>query len=285
MDEIEKQINSLIKGSIDLHIHSAPDTFVRLLDDFEVAEQARKAGMKAIVIKCHHSLTVDRAYLVRKVVRGIDVFGGICLNYSVGGLNPNAVKTALNFSSGRDLMKIVWMPTLDTDNHFKKFGQRGKGISILKNGKLNEETKEIIDIIRENDLVLATGHLSPQEIRVLVKEAFDQHIDKILINHPNSDIINLPLEDQKSLAVKGAYIEICYLTCLRSQGETTLSEIAKKIKIIGADKCIMSTDLGQPDNPSPVDGLRDFIKGLLLNGITIEEICKMIKINPAILLR
>ena len=44
--------------------------------------------MKAVVLKCHHGYTSDRAYFVRKAVPGIGVYGGVVLNNAVGGINP-----------------------------------------------------------------------------------------------------------------------------------------------------------------------------------------------------
>jgi len=98
----------LLKGSCDLHDHTGPAMFERLVDDFEAAKQAGDAGMKAIVLKDHHDDTSRRAYLTRKVVPGIEVFGSVVLNYWTGGLNPFAVDVAIK--GPRSSLCPQWMP-------------------------------------------------------------------------------------------------------------------------------------------------------------------------------
>ncbi len=85
----------LMQGAIDLHIHSAPSLFPRLVDHVEAAEGARKYGMRAVVLKEHHGYTADRMYFVRKLINGIEVYGGVVLNNAVGGINPFAVDAAI----------------------------------------------------------------------------------------------------------------------------------------------------------------------------------------------
>src|ERR1700677_311302 len=81
----------LLDGVIDFHCHSGPDVLGRLINDFEVVRQAKAAGMRAIVLKNHYTMTADRAQLAMQEIGGIEVFGGITLNLSVGGLNAEAV--------------------------------------------------------------------------------------------------------------------------------------------------------------------------------------------------
>jgi len=47
---------------------------------------------------------------------------------------------------------------------------------------------------------------------------------------------------------------------------------------------VIATDFGQVFNPSPAEGLRMFILGLMNQGITREEIDIMARKNPAKLL-
>ena len=79
-------------GVIDMHVHSHPDVFGRNMDDIDVAQLAKARGMRGIVLENHISETASRAALVMKVVPGVEVFGGIVLNKSVGGINPDAVE-------------------------------------------------------------------------------------------------------------------------------------------------------------------------------------------------
>src|SRR5437762_855610 len=79
-------------GVIDMHVHPDPDVFGRSLTDVEMAMIARRKGMRGIVLKNHVVTTADRAALTMQQVPGIEVWGGIVLNSSVGGINPAAVE-------------------------------------------------------------------------------------------------------------------------------------------------------------------------------------------------
>jgi len=281
--------DEILKGSIDLHVHAAPDTIERPIDEFEVAEQARNAGMRAIVFKCADTITSDRAFLIRKIVTGIEVFGGICLNYPLGGLNFHAIEAAVKFVPMHSLTRIVWMPTLDAENHIKKRGlteSRKKGISILREGELSSETKEVLRTIREHDLVLATGHLSVDETKILVHEATKIGVEKIVATHVDSSLFDMSIEDQKELREMGAYLEHTFAGCMPTYRPNPIdaAEIAKAIKDVGASSCVMATDLGNIYHPTPVEGMRMFIHVMMKHGISRGEIDKMIKENPAVLL-
>jgi len=111
----------LLEGATDLHLHAGPSVFPRLMDAVETAKAARASCMRGVVIKHHHTPTVDRGYFVHKAVPEIEVYGGVTLNYAAGGLNPFAVDSALRLGG-----KIVWMPSVDAQNHKTHFGELGK---------------------------------------------------------------------------------------------------------------------------------------------------------------
>jgi hypothetical protein len=270
----------LLKGAIDLHIHTSPDVRERVVDDIEAAKQARDAGMRAIVLKCHDAITADRAYIARKVVPGIDVFGGVCLDLPVGGLNPYAIESAVKFTPRLPLTKIVWMPTFDAENWVLKRGLKGKGIPIVRNGNLVSDAREVLNAIARFNLTLATGHLSVDEIKILITEAKNVGVKKIIVNHPHLDVINMTIEDQKEVAKMGAYLEHCFIVCHQCK-YTTPERVAEAIKAVGAEHCIMATDFGQATNPPPVEGMRMFISSMLALGISENEIEIMVKRNPA----
>ena len=73
--------------------------------------------MRAIVLKNHYESTAGIAYLVRTLVPGIEVFGGIDLNLTVGGINPAAVEHMTRVTGGWG--RIVWMPTFDAENQVR----------------------------------------------------------------------------------------------------------------------------------------------------------------------
>lgn len=276
----------LLAGAIDVHIHTQPDIFERKLSDVEAAQQAKRAGMKAIVIKNHVTMTADRAQLAN-MLTNFPVFGGIVLNYTVGALNLHAVETAIGFGA-----KEIWMPTIHAENYMKnptisqftKALPKGlKGISLLgDDGELVPEIEPILNLVAENDLILGTGHISVEEGKVLVEEARKVGVKKILITHPQIDFINYSIEDMKQLARKGAILEHCYYVLSPHMANPVVpSAIASAIKAVGAENCIMSSDGGQKVNPPPTEMLRLFIKEMLKNGLTIRDIKVMVRENPA----
>jgi hypothetical protein len=284
----------LLQGAIDTHIHASPNIMETKVDAIEAAQMARDAGMKAIVIKDNWSISAGTAYLVNRIVTDIDVFGGIVLNSCVGGINPEAVQVAIKYGKGA---KIIWMPTSSSMNHLKFFGSNKKGISILREGKLIPELLEILDIIAENNLVLATGHLSIQEQQLLIKEAIRQGVKKVLINHPELQLINIPVTIQKEFAEMGAYLEYCFVNCtpgitlpIKAYGGVSFKyveplKIREMIKQVGAEHCIMATDMGSlKASPAPIEGMKMFIASMLELGVSESEIEQMVKINPSKLL-
>lgn len=282
-------------GAIDMHIHAAPDVAARSVNDFELAQRAKEMGMRGIVIKNHEFITNDRAYLVRQVVPGIEVFGGIVLNYSVGGLNPVAVERMIRFTGGYG--KIVWLPTFDAAHHkffFTKKPDAG-GIRVIDDGgKVLPELRKILRVLAKADTILATGHVSPQEVLAAVQAAREEGVRRIVISHAMYSPGEMSLEDMRRCVEMGAFIEHAYVANLagpqalqewmRSWRHISMEMYAQAIKALGAEHCILCTDLGQYMNPTPADGMQEFIRGLSKQGINEEEFSWMIRKNPTRLL-
>src|SRR6202162_5464660 len=100
-----------IQGGYDLQVHVAPDVIERRIDDVGLAQEFLARGLKGFVLKSHYIPTAERAKVVCRAVPGIEAYGALTLNHSIGGLNPVAVELA-----GRSGAKIVWMPTVDAAN-------------------------------------------------------------------------------------------------------------------------------------------------------------------------
>ena len=214
-------IQSLMSGAIDLHVHATFEGKPRRQTMWEIAQDAAQAGMRAVVFKSKDAITAGSAHLVNTLVKGVRVYGGVVLDYSVGGLNPLAVQSCLNMGG-----KIVWMPSFDSAWTLKKAkegsggariyqklldpGRKVPGLSILKGGlegsELLPEVREIISLVAERGAFLDTSHLSPRDSLILVKEARKAGLERILITHVNSDLIAATLEEQKELARAGAYL-------------------------------------------------------------------------------
>jgi len=282
-------------GTIDMHVHSSPDVSSRCVHDIELVLKAREMGMRGIVIKNHEFITNDRAYLVRQVVPGIEVFGGITLNYPVGGINPAAVDTMLKFTGG--CAKIVWLCTHDAAHHKSFFAKKpdAGGIRIIdSSGAVIPELRKILKSIAKADIILATGHVSPKEALAAVKAAREEGVRKILITHALQSPGEMSLDDIKRCVEMGAFIEHAYLSYLmgpnahlgwmRDWRHVSMEMFAQAIKAVGANHSVLITDLGQYLNPVPADGMKEFILALKKKGITEEEINWMTRKNPARLL-
>lgn len=285
------QARELLQGAIDMHIHTHPALFPRPHDDVEVARMARDLGLRAIVVKNHHMGTAARAYYAQKAVPGIQVFGGIVLNRYVGGLNPHAVESEIRYGA-----RIVWMPTVTAANHLRYFGKPGftgystefrpvEGITVLgPDGALVPPVKEILEIVAEANVVLATAHLTHEEIQVLVPAARAAGVRKILVTHANFELNRIPVALCRELVAQGAVIEYCFLPLTPLWYAHTPKDLLGWIRELGAENVVLSTDIGNYFNPEPPEAFRVFLETMLTVGITPEEIVTMAHKNPARLL-
>lgn len=269
-----------LTGLIDLHVHTAPDNIPRYGDDLEIARLARDAGLGGVLIKSHWTLTADRATIAGNAVGGVRVFGGLALNATVGGLNPRAVEVALELGA-----REIWLPTHDAAHAVRLRGERG-GIAVLgQDGRPLCELWDIVDLVRDAGAILGTGHLSPEESVAVVRLARERGLGKVLVTHPEAAFIDMPVAVQEELRDQGAFFERCYLSTLPEHaGQAGLERIAAQIRRVGVASTVLSTDLGQAGNPSPPEGLRRYLAGLLEEGFTWQELRRMAADTPADLL-
>ncbi len=271
-----------LDGVIDIHAHTAPDSVPRSIDAIDLARLAESRGMRAIVFKNHYEPTADVAYLVHKIVPGIQVFGGIDLNLSVGGMNPAAVEKMALTTGG--LGKFVWMATYDTRAQVQFSKENRPFVAVSRNGELLPEAKAVIAMIAKYNLVMATGHNSPEDDLLLIREARRQGITHIVVTHAMMAPIHMSIPQMQQAAAEGAYLEFVYNGLIGSYKEFDFADYAKAIRAIGVEHCILSSDMGQPGNPLHPDGLQLFFEGMRKQGFTQREIDQMSKINPARLL-
>ena len=275
-------IDRLLQGSIDIHAHYDPDPFAaRKVDALQGAQMARAAGMRAIVLKNHQYGTAPLAAIVSEAVPDIAVFGSICLNVEAGGLNPDIVETAAKLEA-----KVVWMPTQSSNYDYMHNKFRTGGISIIDDkGKLLPSVERILDIAKKYGMVVATGHLPVNEAFVLVESAVSKGLAKIVATHALGWKVDtyFTVAQQRRMAEMGALVEYCFVTTL-PEGGLNPKDMVAAIKAVGAHRCILSTDLGQANNPAPVEGMKLMIASMLNNGLTEKEVEVMVKENPARLL-
>jgi uncharacterized protein DUF6282 len=274
-----------LQGIVDTHTHGDPDSAARSIDVLELARIAKAAGMRAIVLKNHYAPTVQAAYLVSEIVPGIQIFGAIALDRAVGGVNPEAVRQAAVFKGKK--LRVVWMPTFDSENDVTFAKQNRPFVSIQRDGKLLPETMEILKIIARENIVLASGHSSASEDLLLVREAKKLGINHIIVTHPLAKAQHMTITEMQEAAKMGAYIELCGASLLPTQepnGKIPVEVYVNVIRSVGADHVILSSDLGQAINPVHTDGWKMFLDILRKAGISDKELDAMDKTNPAVLL-
>ena len=271
-----------LAGVIDIHVHCAPDSTPRSIDAIDLARLAAKRGMRGLVLKNHYQPTASLAYIVRKEVPGIEIFGGVDLNLSVGGINPFAVEHMAATTGGYG--RVVWMSTFDSEAQVRYSKQDRPFVRVAQNGHLLPETRQVIAVIAKHDLVMATGHTSAEEALMLIREARAQGVKHMVVTHAMLQPIHMSDAQMVEAAKMGAYIEFVYNGLIGSYKESTFQDYARAIRSVGVEHCILSSDMGQPGNPLHPDGLIALFDGLKKEGITQAEIDRMAKENPARLL-
>jgi uncharacterized protein DUF6282 len=285
----------LVRGAYDMHVHIAPDTVERIIDDVSLAERFLELGLAGFQLKSHYTSTAERARVVRRAVPDVEVFGALTLNRAVGGMNPLAVEIA-----AREGARTVWLPTVDSQNEMtgghelapgakppvwmrlqqelREQGLQIEPIEVLDDGgALLPETEAVLDAVARHELVLATGHLSRDEIFAVVDAAVDKGIGTIVITHPEFPAQDIGIDDQRELAAKGALLERCFTT--PHTGKVTWERVFDAIRATGVEHSVLSTDLGQVFNPPVEDGLALMADRLLEAGFDEEEIHTMAVTN------
>lgn len=266
-----------LSGYYDLHIHTSPDVRPRELDDIAAARQALDSGMACIGLKSHVTMTADRAMLVQETLPGIRVVGGIVLNEQLGGINPSAVESALAMGA-----KVIWMPTISAQNHRKYHGEDG-GIQLFTYGKAGSQLDTVLEQIAKSGAVLATGHISIDEIIKLVKRAGDIGVEKIVITHPEVPWIAMPVGVQEEMTKCGVFFERCFVSTSLIGGGVPVEKIIHDIRTVGVETTILSTDYGVKGCGMPIQGFRKYLSILIGAGFHSKEIHRMARENPALM--
>lgn len=278
-------INELWKDSIDMHIHPGPDPNAeRPIDSAQVAALAEKAGMKAVVLKSFSYNTASDAAIIQKnMTPNLHVFGSVVIGYTTTGGLQYAARTIE--SSAKIGCKVVWFPAMDAEWCQTYLGHPGAGISILKeDGTLKDEVYDILKVVKQYNMVVCSGHMSYEESTKMFDAAIELGIEKMVATHPLAELSRFTLEQIQELAAKGVYIEHVYGTTMPRLGNLDPSDYVDCVKLVGADKTIMGTDLAQVWDTDPATGMRLFIGQMIQFGCTPEEVELMCKRNPAKLL-
>lgn len=273
---------SVLSGTIDVHVHATPDDRPRSVDAFEAARQAAARGMRAIVLKNHYESTAGEVFLVRKLVPGIEVFGGIDLNLTVGGINPAAVEHMTKVSGGWG--RIVWMSTFDAENQVRFNKENRPSVRVSRDGALLPEVREVLTLMAKHKLVLATGHVTADEVLLLLRDARAVGVRQMIVTHAMNAPIAMSVPQMQQAAALGAFIEFVGGNINDADGPARLTRFADAIRAIGPEHCILSSDLGQANNPLPTDGFGAFLQAMQARGLSAGDIDVMARRNPATLL-
>lgn len=288
-----KEVEELLVGAIDLHCHSGPAAMPRILDHHEELLDAATAGFRAVLYKDHFYPGMAHAIILEKLFPklGVRLYSGVALNNASGGINPHAVDHAIKLGG-----KIVWMPTLSAANHldvmnngqiktFPKTSQKMLDPTPLSaldaNGKLTDDTKKVIDLIAEADIILAGGHLHVSEQHVMFEEAARRGVKKMLVNHPTY-VVGFGDADIRQLVSIGVSME--HSICMFIDGKSkkfSADDLAHLIEVAGVDHTILSSDLGLLYSQRPVDGYRQVTQILLDLQMPQVAIKKLIGDNAA----
>jgi hypothetical protein len=251
----------------------------RKYDDVELAKDARSAGARAVVLKAHGTPTAGRATIVSKMMPGIEVYGSITLNPSVGGINPEAVATALKMGA-----KVVWLPTNFSSFERSRRG-RSDGIEVVVDGKVVNNLNRVFQMVAKENIILGTGHISPQESIVVVEAAKKAGVNKIVITHPEQFLIDMTHDDQKILSQYDVYFERCYSRVLPDGSwEKNFERNLRAIEAIGWESTILASDGGQTQNPIWSDSWRQYLEFMHRAGLPSHAIKHMSCDVPARLL-
>ncbi|MCC6446359.1 MAG: hypothetical protein IT210_23265 [Armatimonadetes bacterium] len=300
MPMTDQELDELVRESIDMHVHTGPDILPRKYTVHDLVED-QKGKIRGAALKVHSFPSIPEIIAEQENNKNdMALVGGITLNYFMGGFNPSAIY-ASSVMSGKYPI-LVWFPTVHAKNHlmhnkspyeippewvgdpnFKpRLKKELKAISVMDwNDELFDKCIKVLDTIQQTGSIMGTGHLSSKEAEVLTLEGLKRGI-KVIVTHPDQRDIAMPLDTQIRLALRGAYIEYCYIMWLDRDNpeDYPLDEMAHRIKAVGPEHCILSSDCGQLRNPSPSECLREFVRLLEKEGLTRSDFEQMLIHNP-----
>ena len=301
-----------LKGAIDMHAHQDPDSFgpsygqaARSIDAMDLYTRAKASGMRGFVIKEHLDQSAGLAYYMRKLHPDFEFFGGMGSNLTTGTkVNPWAIAHMAEMKGGWG--RIVWMPSWDSENSIHKLPRKPpayvavaecKGLPFWINypkpcdgGELLPEVKEALQIIARTktrdsngDLILATGHNSPPEVKLMVKEAVRVGVKHIILTHPLLDIVEMTPAEIKETVAMGPEIYAEFTSQFGNPGARpeVVKLYVEGIRAAGVEHAFISSDTGQLNSNWQPDALANCAKVLRANGFTERELDLLLKINPA----
>ncbi|CAN5337161.1 hypothetical protein BH11ACT4_BH11ACT4_13380 [soil metagenome] len=277
----DPQVSELLKGAVDLHQHPGPSPFPRRMTIMEAVEDAASAGFRALVCKSHHDNTAPMIEVLRTAGLdsfGVQVLGGVALNWYEGNVSPYVVENALYSGA-----KIVWMPTLSSASHLAKEHAPGSVFadSVLRlgpanrvtddNGAPTDDVRDIFGLIAQYDAILNFGHLSADEIDAILPAAVEAGVTRMIVSHPPL-LVDATPERTANWARQGARIEHVIGNVRRLE----LDQLAAYVTATGLQNTYLASDYGQKHNPLPVSGFMFTVRRLLDGGWSEDDVRRFV---------
>jgi hypothetical protein len=287
----------LLQGAIDSHVHCAPHINARTVTVFDAVRDAAEAGLVGLGIMDVFANTSGLAALAMRELGhlGVDVFGGIILEPYVGGIDLRVVDNALKMGYGPGTgARFVSLPCHHT--RFVAQSERRPQDYVEAcffwpdNAPLSDALKAILDRVAAAAAVFNTGHVTGVEAVRLTEAARGRGVEKILC--PAS---YFSLEEGNAAAANGAFLEFSFfvLSHATAIGQTmidgerhrfppvSLESVAEKIRAVGPEKCVLSSDSGSYVLPPPVEAFRELMVMIQSAGFDDDQIRQMTARNPA----
>jgi hypothetical protein len=283
-----ERARELVRGGFDPYVHAAPDFAPRRVTDLERAQRCLELGLAGFGVMSHYTATAERAAVVNAAAGRRVAVGSIVLNHAVGGLNATAVEVA-----ARQGARFVWLPTVSALGEFAKVeradangnvpvwvrferelreaGAPPRPVPVLDgDGAPLPDLLEVLTVVARHGLVLATGHLSREEIFGVVDAAVAAGVEHIVVTNPEFPSHKLDPADQRRLAGRGALFQRALTTPYT--GKCTWDEIFAATRAVGARHTVWGSDLGQVFNPPVEDGLAIMADRFLEAGFSEQEV-------------
>lgn len=279
--------DDILKGVSDIHVHAAPDTKARSIDELSFARDAQQAGYRSVMFKSNDWSCHDRVYLIREILPEFACFGSLCMNKAHGNsVNVYAATQAVNTTG--TYCRCIWMPTQAAAYQHAHDKLPEKGIPVLSDtGKVLPEVVKVMEICAEANIIFATGHSAPHESLVLARTAKAVGVGKFVVTHANSHIWKMTPQQIMQVAELGGYIEYSYITNLAGPGtgvpmlvRMSDAEFVQYARIV-PERSFITTDLGQMQMPHPLEGMRLCIMALRTGGVPPQDVDSMVRTNPA----
>jgi len=277
----DPQVAELLKGAVDLHQHPGPSPIPRRMTIMEAVEDAAAAGFRALVCKSHHDNTAPMIEVLRTAGLddfGVEVYGGVALNWYEGNVSPYVVENALYSGA-----KIVWLPTISSTSHLAKDHAPGSVFAnpVLRVGPPNlvtdeagrptEDVRDGFALIAQYDAILNFGHLSADEIDAVMPAAVEAGVRRMIVSHPPLLADGSP-ERTTSWARQGAKIEQVIGNVRRME----LDQLDAYVDAVGIENTYLASDYGQQHNPLPVSGYQFTARRLLDGGWSEDKVRRFV---------